>query len=255
LELWSNPLEVLAWILLLALVSVQITLPPLIHVRILSIDLSPRWIGSGNGWLLSIWILSIGLGLAGPWIFEAVCRWFCQALRFSDDSRADFSGRGGQIFGWWILWMLAGHRWNIATPERVALEIALFFLGLWSTLNVLRWFVSHIELTTGRRLVFDGGYVELLGWQILLALSVLTIIGWAWALAAMYRWLADHTSGPDAVVKFHGVGGQILWRTLAAFLFSIPVVTIPWAWLWYARWLVRSTTLEGRVEDAELSAA
>jgi len=72
-------------------------------------------------------------------------------------------------------------------PEGVLLDIALFFLGLWATLNILRWFVGHVELSSSRGFSFLGTYVELLGWEILLALSVLTVIGWAWVLAAIWR--------------------------------------------------------------------
>ena len=42
---------------------------------------------------------------------------------------------------------------------------------------------------------------------------------------------------------------QTLYLTLAAILFSIPLVTIPWAWLWFTRWLVQNTTIVGQVGD------
>jgi hypothetical protein len=144
---------------------------------------------------------------------------------------------------------LAGRRWNVPAPEGVLLGIALFFLGLWGTLNILRWLVGHVEFSSSRRFSFLGTYVELLQWEILLALSVLTVIGWAWVLAAMCRWMARNTRGDDIALRFHGVGQQILWRTVVAILFSIPIVTIPWVWLWYARWLVRNTTMEGQLGD------
>lgn len=234
----------------MALVGVGISLPLAIHTRFVSINVSPPWIWHAQPpWLILAWILSAILAIAGVWIFEGACRWFCRHLRFSDDARAGFSGRGGQILGWWILCVLAGLRWNIPAPEGVLLKIALWFLGLWGALNVLRWFVGHVELSSSRGFSFFGTYVELLGWEILLTLSVLTVIGWAWVLAAMYRWMARNTRGNDIALRFHGVGLQILWRTVVAILCSIPIVTIPWVWFWYARWLVQNTTIEGQLGD------
>ena len=250
LDFWGSPLQVLLWLLLMALVSVRISLPPAINIRILSINVGRSWIGNApSPWLMLTWILSVILAIAGAWIFAGACRWFCRHLRFSDDTRADFSGRGGQILGWWILCVLAGHRWNIPAPEGVLLDIAMFFLGLWGALNILRWIVGHVKLSSSRGFSFFGTYVELLGWEILLALSVLTVIGWAWVLAAIWRWMARNTRGNEIALRFHGVGLQILWRTVVAILFSIPVVTIPWVWLWYARWLVQNTTIEGQLGD------
>ena len=37
----------------------------------------------------------------------------------------------------------------------------------------------------------------------------------------------------------------MLWRSLAAVLFSLPILTIPWAKLWYTRWLVSQVTITG----------
>ena len=58
--------------------------------------------------------------------------------------------------------------------------------------------------------------------------------------------MACNTTAKDEAVRFHGEGLQILWRTVVAVLWSVPVVTIPWAWLWYTRWLVQNTTIEGQ---------
>jgi hypothetical protein len=234
----------------MALVGIKLSLPPAINVSILSINVGRPWIGyAPSPWLIPAWILSVVLAIAGAWVCAGACRWFCRHLRFSDDTRADFSGRGGQILGWWVLCVLPGHDWNVPAPAGVLLDIALFFLGLWGTLNILRWFVGHVTLSSSRGFSFLGTYVELLGWEILLALSVLTVIGWAWVLAAMCRWMARSTRGDDIALRFHGVGLQILWRTVVAILCSIPIVTIPFVWLWYTRWLVQNTMIEGQLGE------
>jgi len=222
---------VLGWLLVAGLVGFKISFPPAVNVRFVSINL-PYW-------------SLIVPALVGVWIFVAVCRWFCRSLRFSDGVTADFSGRGIEILHWWILWVLAGQHWK--SPW---LEIAGYVLGFWSTVHILRWFVRSVKLSSGRRFVFRGTFGELLAWEVSLGLSVITILGWAWVLAAFYRWLAEKTQSDEAWLQFHGRGEQILWRTLATILFCIPVVTIPWALLWYVRWLVQQFTLEGHFGSA-----
>jgi hypothetical protein len=248
LDFAGEALEVLGWLVLFALVSVRVSIGPGINVNLVKI--SPPWLMSFSApWLVAAWILSILLAITGVWLFEPACRWFCRNLNFSDDSAADFSGRGAEILPWWSLWVLAGRSWGLGRMLDDLLQLALYFLGLWATLNIVRWFVSHVELSSGRRYSFTGAYVELLAWQILLLLSMVTLIGWAWVLAAMFRWLAGRTRSKDTALEFRGEGHQILWRTLAAILFCIPLVTIPWAWLWYVRWLVQNTTIVGQVGD------
>jgi uncharacterized membrane protein YjgN (DUF898 family) len=103
----------------------------------------------------------------------------------------------------------------------------------------------------GERFRFHGTIRELLGWQILNGLAAITIIGWAWSTAAMYRWAAENTRSEHRALKFHGKGFEILWRSLATLLFCLPIVTIPWALLWYTRWLVSQVTIGGNYAGDE----
>lgn len=245
-------MSVLLWMIVVALVSVRISLPPAIQIRIVSINFPGPWLWSHISTpMVLAWAASVALAIAGAWIFAVGCRWFCRHLWLSNAATADFSGRGGQIVGWWIVWLIGGRRWNLGDFEGPAVDIAIYLVGIWATLGIGRWFVAHVELSSGERFRFLGSYGELLGWQVLLALSVLTVIGWAWVLAAIYRWMAQKTSSGDRVLRFHGDGVQVLWRTLATVFFSIPVVTIPWAWLWYVRWLVCTTTITGQITEID----
>lgn len=232
----------LLWALLLGLLCGGFSLPIGTHVRLLHVE-------RPNDPALE-WIAALALAFPGAWVLAAACRWFCRNLRFSDHRHAAFSGEGAEILGWWILCVVAGISWRGPGIEEIALGVALYLLGLWGSLNLMRWFVAHLDLNSGERLSFQGTYRELLGWEILLGLSILTIVGWAWVLAAMYRWMAHSTRAANAALRFHGLGGQILWRTVVAILFMLPVVTIPWALLWYTRWLVQSVTIEGQLAVA-----
>jgi hypothetical protein len=251
MDLEAPPLHVLLWIVVVIAVSITISVPILISIRLVSIDWPGPWnqLAIASFPILLGWLISAALAVATAWIFETACRWFCRSLTFSDGSTADFSGRAGQILLWWIVWLLAGRRWRFVSYEPL-LEFLIYLATLWATWQVMRWFVRSIELSSGKRLAFTGAYWELLGWEILFGLSFLTVIGWAWVLAAIYRWFARNAHGDGVALQFHGEGVSVLWRTVATVLFSLPVVTIPWAWLWYARWVVRNTTLEGQLAEA-----
>jgi uncharacterized membrane protein YjgN (DUF898 family) len=218
----------LLWLAALAMLSIAKTTPPMGGVE----------------------LAAIPIGFAGAWVYVAACRWFCRNLTFSDGSTAEFSGKASQILGWWALLILVGWpRWHEFLDYPAVLGAVFWLAGMLASLGLLRWFVKHVELSSGSQLHFTGGLGEYIGWEVLLGLSVLTIIGWAWILAAMYRWMARHTESETRALRFHGEGPQILWRTLATLLFCIPVVTIPWAFLWYTRWLVGNTTIEGQLDD------
>ena len=208
------------------------------------------------GWLV-LFLLGTVLILPGAWVFAGWSRWFCRNLEFSDGSRAEFTGRGGDVLGWWVLALVSGGirfypaiNIGILVPNHWSVTVFLFPLSCLGWWQVLRWFVRNVRFSSGARYEFTGGYWELVGWYVLNAVAVVTVIGWAWSWAGMYRWLARNTRTEELSLRFHGEGQQVLWRIVAAVVMSLGVVTIPWAWLWYTRWLVANVTVEGQVGEA-----
>lgn len=216
------------------------------------------------GWLLLMLVAGI-LIVPGAWALAAVCRRFVRNLRFSDGRTATFTGRGGEIVGWWILGAVAGgvrtrffgiHIVNIdilridaATNgvEDALIGIAQLLVGGLVTWMIIRWFVAHVEFDSGDRFRFEGGYGNFMAWEVLAGLLAITVIGWAWGLAGMYRWMAESTGSETSTLRFYGKGHQILWRTLVAVLLCVLIIPIPFACLWYTQWLVRNTTIEVRL--------
>lgn len=207
---------------------------------------------------LLLMIFSTVLIVPSAWAFAAVCRWFCSNLRFSDGTVASFEGRGGQIVGWWILSLFTGgYRLlpvgvhvnlisccSIHGPVQYWVDALGYLVACYCTLQIIRWFVRNVRLSSGSRFSFVGKYPALTGWAVLNSLLILTVIGWAWSLAASYRWLARNTKADKATLRFNGEGSELLMRVIVAVVCCIPIVTIPWAWLWYTRWLVSEVTVE-----------
>jgi hypothetical protein len=214
------------------------------------------------GWLLLALFSSI-LIVPLAWTFAAFCRWFCRNLRFGDGASAEFTGKGIEVLVWILLSFLAGLSWTpIVVHWRppwtlialhwgpLSIQPLDFVIGPLIALMILRWLARSVQLSGGPALRFEGSYLGCFGYEVLGALSILTIIGWAWVTASWYRWVARRTRGEGIVIGFDGTGGEILWRTLATVLGSLLIVTIPWVFMWYLRWLVSQVTIARGAEES-----
>jgi uncharacterized membrane protein YjgN (DUF898 family) len=201
------------------------------------------------GWIL-LSIISACVVIPLAWVYAAMGRWFCRNLKFSDGTIATFKGTGGQVVGWVILYMVVVIGFQVANrmaAKEIGLILLLFAIYLVViaavALQVISWYVSSVELSPGPQLTFTGTYGQLLGWYLLVGISIYSIIGWAWASAAMYRWFARNTRGAGVEFQFHGKGHQILWRVLVYVLTCILIIPIPWMALWLTRWMVQNVTM------------
>jgi hypothetical protein len=232
-------LEFAGWLILFALCKTHVELRAM------------RW----------IWDCVVALPLA--WVLAAFARWFAHHLRLDPGVDVKFTGPGREILGWILLTLLVSVPIVLLPipgklddlPFYLPFAISCLVLGLILHYFILRWAIAKIELSSGPPLRFEGSLVDYLGYQALLIVSFLTIIGWAWVLSSYFDWLAEHTCGDGIVFRCDVPGGEILWRTFAALLGSIPIVTIPWAWMWYLRWLVSCVTISRGVTACQSSIA
>jgi len=198
------------------------------------------------GWGLVAVLLSL-LIIPAAWGAVALCRWFVQNLSFSDGTKASFEGRGGQVWGYFVIGALLGvaPQLSRAVADPVAsvfvligLQILLVPISAAIGLKIVRWFFSYVRLSCGTNLNFKGNYGPFLGWMLLNILSVYTIIGWAWASIAMLRWVCRNIEAGQNQLEFLGSGWGLLWRCFLACLASILIIPIPWVWLWVIRWII-----------------
>ena len=88
----------------------------------------------------------------------------------------------------------------------ILVQMALYWL-------FLKWFIANLA-SNGQPLglSFSGSVWAYLGWTILAAISIITIIGWAWVYTAWLRWFCRNIQGTRREVLFIGSGLEVLWR-------------------------------------------
>ena len=206
----------------------------------LSADFS-IWVLLGRALLFSIGIMLV---IPAPWAATGFYRWFIEHLRVPRRPGLGFTGKPGDIWYVFVIQGLCSYAGFSDTWYPVLIVIALQAFLSWMT---VRWIVANIS-SEGRQLPFNftGSPSAYVGWYLLLYISAITIIGWAWVYAAQTRWMCRHIEGTRREVVFNGTGLEILWRSLAALVGCIFIITIPWMMRWYAHWYVSQVALVER---------
>ncbi len=196
-------------------------------------------------WRTLVLLIGLVLVIPVPWVIVMYCRWIVSCTHVPDRPNLTFSGRPITILWWYfgaillsICLALAGIRYLSALM--IFVEFGLYWLAI-------RWFVANIA-SNGQPLglSFSGSYWGYLGWSILSALSIITIIGWAWVYTAQMRWMCRHVEGTRRDIVFTATGLEFLWRSLVTGLGCVFIVTIPWVMRWFFRWQASQVVLVER---------
>ncbi len=230
--------------------------------------------------LLVQWVLG-QLVLPAAWGTAILYRWLIRCVRFSDGTTATFEGRPGRIWGWLALSAGLLHAPALAVgvvnndnplalmfdygtlqatldsgepgsgAVYYALSIGIVPVLIYVELVVYRWIAAGVRLRDGPDLQFTGGYLSLFGWNLLIGVSVISIIGWAWVSTAFFRWIARRIEGDTVGFEFEGSGWGFLWRMLV--VYGLPVaciltlalngITLAWSWLIAIPWILLTSIL------------
>ena len=201
---------------------------------------------------VGVWALfwrAIVLGLSElaviplPWIAPIFIRWFAERIELPGGQRIGFVGKAEDI--WWVFILYAlvavvGIAYQPVQLLGIPIQAILLLL-------ILRWQVANITWEGQTQpLRFTGGFWPLLGWSLLLPLSILSIIGWAWVATAWARWTCRHIEGSSRELVFTASGFGYLWRALVLVFTAIFIIPIPWTMCWFTRWLVSNLALVER---------
>jgi hypothetical protein len=200
----------------------------------------PLWGLLGRSLLYAIGVLLI---IPAPWVATAFYRWFVSRTEVPGRPNLSFTGRVGDIWWVFVLMGLASYIGIYDTTYQLISNVVEAVLS-WM---VLRWVVGNLA-SNGMKLpiAFNGSIWAYIGWNILLAISFITIIGWAWVTTAWTRWICRNISGTQREIVFNASGLGVLWRTLVMLIGCAFIIPIPWVIRWYARWYVSQFALAPR---------
>ena len=180
-----------------------------------------------------------------PWVFVWYSKWIVSCIQVPGRPNLSFVGSAMALVPWYF--------------GAIVLAIALAFTGIEWLNNLMfvvqiilywlliKWMVANVasnEQPLG--LSFSGTIWAYIGWNLLLGISFLTIIGWAWVYVAQIRWFCRNIQGTRRAVVFKGSGLEMLWRSIVAFIGFSLVIPIPWAYRWMMRWMASQTELVAR---------
>ena len=178
------------------------------------------------GWNL-VWMVSSSLIIPAAWGSAALVRWIVKNISFSDGTQASFEGKGKSVWIYFVILMLIHYLSQIRKSSEdpgillllsIISLLAIIFATPAVLIPIIRWVFSQIRFSDGARLSFTGTYGRLLGWNVLLILSIFTLIGWAWCLAGIVRWVFRNLRSESLRLHFSGSGWGFLWRGMVSFL-------------------------------------
>lgn len=200
----------------------------------LSIDL-PVWALFGRFLLLMVGYFLV---IPAPWTGTGFYRWMASRTEIPGRPNFAFTGQPGDI---WYVFVATGLMYYAGaydnTLQLIAIPVSAFLSWI-----LVRWLAGNLS-SNGQRLpiAFNGSLVTYVGWQLLMCVSVLTIIGWAWVATAWMRWICRNISGTQREVVFNATGWEMLWRTFLVAIACAFIIPIPWLLRWYNRCTSRNS--------------
>jgi GYF domain 2 len=185
------------------------------------------------GWGL-LFVIGLLLVIPAPWVATGFYRWLVPHVQVPDRPNLSFTGQVGDI--WWVF-VLLGICSYAGSAGYPALQLILIPLQAFLSWITIRWIASNIA-SNGQKLPlsFTGSVAGYIGWYILIMISFITIVGWAWVATAWMRWICRNVSNTHREVIFTGSGLAVLWRTIVFAIACGFIIPIPWVLRWYAQW-------------------
>jgi hypothetical protein len=195
-------------------------------------------------WRTLVVLFSLLFVIPAPWAMLMYCRWIVSCVHVPQRPNLAFTGRLVDLM-WFYAFVLLIVVAAVTQSQILSFAINIGTLVLYWVL--LRWFIANLS-SNGQPLGlrFSGSIWGFVGYSLLVVISVITIIGWAWAYAAQIRWMCRHIEGTRREVVFNGTGLEFLWRSILVVLSFIFIIPVPWMYRWFARWLASQTVLVER---------
>jgi hypothetical protein len=197
----------------------------------------PVW---GLFWRSIVASFGISLVFTAPWAGLWFYRWFAGRVALPNGVRLFLQGDVGQCWPIFVGFGLIGLGLGLVnqSPTGQAVAGALLLINAGLSFALTGWFSRALRSEDGSlKVSFEGGFWTFFGWSVLFLFAVETIVGWAWILKLMLRWICSQTRGTHRF-EFKGAGLGILWRTFAAALGCVFILPIPWMIRWLSAWFI-----------------
>lgn len=191
-----------------------------------------------------LFVIGMLLIIPAPWVATMFYRWVVQRTRVPLRPNLGFTGQPGDI---WYVFVLVGLFSYASLTDYWWLPLILIPVNAFLSWMAVRWIVANIS-SGGEKLplTFEGSPWGYIGFTLLLYVSIITIVGWAWVTTAWVRWICRNIAGTRRVVVFNASGWGVLWRTVLFALGCALIIPIPWVLGWYARWYISQVAVVER---------
>jgi len=195
-----------------------------------------------------LFIIGLVLVVPAPWTATGFYGWMVSRLHVPGRPNFGFTGQVGDI---WYVFVVLGLCTYAGFSGYTSVQLILFLVEGFLYWMVVRWIAANLS-SNGERLPieFEGSALGYVGWYLLMTISVITIIGWAWVTTAWMRWICRNIGGTHREVVFNATGLGMLWRTILFAVACAFVIPIPWVLRWYARWYTSQFALVERTAYA-----
>ncbi|UWU77111.1 DUF4339 domain-containing protein [Bradyrhizobium huanghuaihaiense] len=180
-----------------------------------------------------------------PWLFVWYTKWIVPCLKVPGRPNLSFTGSAMTLVPWFFGFIVLAIALGFVGSQLLSnllfiVQIVLYWL-------LIKWMVANLA-SNGQPLglSFTGSVWAYIGWNLLFAISIITIIGWAWVAAAQMRWFCRSIEGTRREIVFKGSGLDILWRGIVAAILCSLIIPIPWVYRWIMNWFASQTELAPR---------
>ena len=192
-------------------------------------------------WRTLVFLIGSAFVIPVPWLILMYTRWIVSCVRIPQRPNLAFTGRLIDLMWFYALVILIiAAVWTQSQALHFAVNVVEFVI-YWL---LIKWFVANLS-SDGQPLGlrFSGSFWGFLGWSVLAALAIITIIGWAWVYVAQIRWMCRHIEGTRRDVVFNASGLEFLGRSIVTALACLLIIPIPWMYRWFTRWLLSQIEL------------
>lgn len=180
-----------------------------------------------------------------PWLFVWYTNWIVPCIKVPGRPNLSFTGSAMTLVPWFFGFIVLAIA--IGVIGSTLLSNLLFIAQIVLYWLLIKWMIANLA-SNGQPLglSFTGTVWAYVGWSLLFAISIITIIGWAWVAAAQMRWFCRSIEGTRREIVFKGSGLDILWRGIVAAILSSLIIPIPWVYRWIMNWFASQTVLAPR---------